>query len=166
MSKNKQNINEKSEKCKNQTREFKLRMSFNVPFASGRVGWITTRVPSQISRLRVAHSDSHSCIWPKSPCYFSMSHTGPATRLTLPPLLYNSTAPRATVRPPRSSFDSEIQRREVGLRVFLDEDHAVHARTQPVFSACGCRLALASRLRGESTLCRLRLDVLSAAPGC
>lgn len=38
---------------------------------------------------------SHSCIWPERPCYLSMSHTGPATRLTLPPLLCNSTAPSA-----------------------------------------------------------------------
>lgn len=45
---------------------------------------------------------SHSCIWPERPCYLSMSHTGPATRLTLPPLLCNSTAPSAP-RPPLAS---------------------------------------------------------------
>lgn len=121
------NKREKS-KCKIRPVNSKLRMSFNVPCALGRVGSITTRVSFTDSRLRVAYTDSHSCIWPKSPCYFSMSHTGPATRLTLPLLLYNSTAPSATVLPSLSSF-LEIQRRKVGWRVSLDEDHAAHARS-------------------------------------
>lgn len=47
------------------------------------------------------------------PVYLSMSHTGPATRLTLPLLLYNSTVPSSAPLPPLASF-LEFQSRTVG----------------------------------------------------
>ena len=67
-------------------------MCVRVPCALGRAG---SEILHRFPWLRVAHTGSHSCICPESPCYLSMSHTGPATRLALPLLLYNSTAPKA-----------------------------------------------------------------------
>lgn len=71
---------------------------------------------SRINETRLPHrfpdcgcTGSHSCIWPESQCYLSMSHTGLATSLTLPLLLCNSTAPSAL--PPLSSC-LEIQTKD------------------------------------------------------
>lgn len=61
---------------------------------SVRVSWrVRCAVAPHRFSPHAGSAGSHSCIWPERPCYLSMSHTGPATRLTLPPLLCNSTAP-------------------------------------------------------------------------
>lgn len=104
-------------KMQNQTNRFSLRVAVGVPCALERGGSIKAPVPfTDFPTAGCLHWRSFMHLFGKSPCYLSMSHTGPATRLTLPLLLYKSTAPSATAPPPLASF-SGIQSRSGGLSV-------------------------------------------------
>lgn len=123
--------------------KFSLQMCVRVPCASGRAG---SEILHRFPWLRVARTGSHSCICPESPCYLSMSHTGPATRLALPLLLYNSTAPK------RSSSPSSV---------FL----SCGCTTVGRWSKMGCQWM--SSVRGERVCSCLRMPpVLLPRPVC